>query len=401
MRQRLRVEEPRRQGVYVARIVDKMVRAMLLNNRMDHNPSASLAKAPERLCLFRLSAIGDCCHMVPVVRTLQAVWPQTRLTWVIGRTEAALLGDLDGVEFITFDKRAGRSARRALKAQLVGRQFDVLLLMQVAWRAGLAARAVRAPLRVGFDRHRSKDLHGLFVNRRIPPHPQAHVMDGFFDFLRALGIEQRELRWDIPVPDAARQWAMELIPDGTPTLVISPCSSQRFNNFRNWPAERYAAVARWAVRERGMQVILSGGASDEERGYAQAIQTRAGVPVTDCIGRTSLKELLALLRRATVLVSPDSGPAHMAVSAGTPVVGLYATSNPARTGPYLSQRWVVNRYPEAVRAELGKDVHQVSWGRRVRKPDAMTLITVEDVLDRLHALLETNAEQRLSLPREG
>ena len=381
--------------------MDGVRRPGLLYDLMVHTPAISFAEPPERLCLFRLSAIGDCCHMVPVVRTLQAAWPRTRITWIIGRTEAALLGDLDGVECITFDKKAGRAGRRALKAQLAGQRFDAMLLMQVALRASLASRAVRAPLRLGFDRDRSKDLHGLFVNRRIAPHPKAHVMDGFFDFLRAMGLHERVLRWDVPVPADARAAAEALIPDDAPTLVISPCSSQRFNNFRNWPAERYAAVARWAVREQGMQVLLTGGPSDEERAYAEAIQREAGVPVIDRIGQTSLKELFALLQRATVLVSPDSGPAHMAVAAGTPVVGLYATSNPWRTGPYLSQQWVVNRYPEAVRAELGKRVDDIDWGRRVRKPDAMELITVDDVLERIGALLATAPQDRLTLPAEG
>ena len=365
---------------------------------MVHTPAISFAEPPERLCLFRLSAIGDCCHMVPVVRTLQTAWPRTRITWIIGRTEAALLGDLDGVECITFDKKAGRAGRRALKTQLAGQRFDVMLLMQVALRASLASRAVTAPLRLGFDHERSKDLHGLFVNRRIAPHPRAHVMDGFFDFLRAMGLHDRVLRWDVPLPDAASATARVLIPDDTPTLVISPCSSQRFNNFRNWPAERYAAVADWAVRQHGMQVVLTGGPSDEERAYAEAIQRQASVPVVDRIGQTSLKELFATLGRATVLVSPDSGPAHMAVAAGTPVVGLYATSNPGRTGPYLSQHWVVNRYPDAVRAELGKAVDDIAWGRRVRKADAMELITVDDVLERLEALLGTPSSERLQLP---
>ncbi len=375
-----------------------MVRAMLLHNLMVHTPSASLAEPPQRLCLFRLSAIGDCCHLVPVIRTLQAAWPQTRLTWIIGRTEAALLGDLDGVECITFDKRAGR---RALRQQLGDRRFDALLLMQVALRAGWASTAVRAPLRVGFDRGRSKDLHGLFVNRRIASHPRAHVMEGFFDFIQALGVTERQLRWDVPVPEPARARAEELIPDDQPTLLISPCSSQRFNNFRNWPADRYAEVATEAVRRHGMRVILTGGPSDEERAYAEAISARAGVPVTDCIGRTSLKELFALLERATVLVSPDSGPAHMAVAAGTPVIGLYATSNPDRTGPYLGREWVVNRYPEAVRAELGRDVSDIAWGRRVRKADAMALIQVNDVLERLAILLQTPAEARLLPPERS
>ncbi|HEX5421023.1 MAG TPA: glycosyltransferase family 9 protein, partial [Gammaproteobacteria bacterium] len=101
------------------------------------------------------------------------------------------------------------------------------------------------------------------------------------------------------------------------------------------------------------------------------------------IGRTTLKQLLALLERASAVLCPDSGPAHMATAVGTPVVGLYATSNRFRTGPYFSQHLVVDKYPEAVRRGFSKDVDEIRWGRRVRDPDAMDLIGVRDVSEKL------------------
>lgn len=350
---------------------------------------------PDRLCIVRLSAIGDCCHMVPVIRTLQSVWPQTRITWIMGRTEAALLGDLDGIECITFDKKSGLPGLRALRREMRHRRYDALLLMQVALRAGLLSRAIASPVRLGFDAGRSRDMHRLFINRRIAPRRNAHVMDGFFDFLEALGIHERVLRWDIPVPDEARDRAVEYIPHGEGALVISPCSSQRLNNFRNWRAEDYAAVARHAHEVHGLRTLVTGGPTEEERHYGEAISRQAGVPVTNLVGRTSLKELFAVLERATVLISPDSGPAHMAVAAGTPVIGLYATSNPERTGPYLGRQWVVNRYPDAVRLQWGKGVAEVAWGRRVRRPDAMSLIALDDVTARLDQLMDTPPVMRM------
>jgi heptosyltransferase I len=105
--------------------------------------------------------------------------------------------------------------------------------------------------------------------------------------------------------------------------------------------------------------------------------------VTDLIGRTTLKQLLALIARASVVVCPDSGPAHMATAVATPVVGLYATSNRHRTGPYLSQHLVVDRYPQAVQREFGKRVEDLRWGERVRNPGAMELIEVADVTAKL------------------
>ena len=101
------------------------------------------------------------------------------------------------------------------------------------------------------------------------------------------------------------------------------------------------------------------------------------------VGQTSLKQLYALLADADLVIAPDSGPVHMATAAGTRVIGLYATSNPDRTGPYLARELTVNRYPDAVRAYLGKEVAQLRWGQRVRHPDAMALITVDDVISKI------------------
>src|SRR3984957_12451739 len=102
-----------------------------------------LAQPPRSVCILRLSAIGDTCHVVPIIRTLQHAWPTTQLTWIIGKTEARLMKLIDGVELIIVDKRAGLSGLRNLKEQLRGRQFDVLLHMQLALRASVMARTVK------------------------------------------------------------------------------------------------------------------------------------------------------------------------------------------------------------------------------------------------------------------
>ncbi len=125
--------------------------------------------------------------------------------------------------------------------------------------------------------------------------------------------------------------------NGKPTLVISPCTGQRFRNYRNWRVEWYAEVADYAAQRYGAQVLVTGGSTAIEQSYGRDIAARAKSRPTNLIGKTSLKQLLALLQRASVVLCPDSGPAHMATAVGTPVVGLYATSNRLRTGPYFSQ----------------------------------------------------------------
>ena len=344
-----------------------------------------LADPPRSLCILRLSAIGDTCHVVPIVRTLQQAWPATQLTWIIGRTEARLMSLIEGVEFITVDKGAGLAARRALRAQLRGRRFDVLLHMQLALRASLIARAVPADVKLGFDRPRARELQWLFTNARIAANTREHVLDSFFGFLAALGIRERLLRWDLPLTAAARAYAARLIPDAQPTLVISPCSRHKQ---RNWRIERYAALATHAAVRHRMRVILAGGPSETERGMGEAIvKAASGVTLINQIGQDTLPELLALLARATVLVSPDSGPAHMATMVGTPVIGLYAATNPARSGPYLSGRWCVDAYARAARTFRGCTPEELPWGHKIEEPGVMDLIQVEEATARIDELL--------------
>jgi heptosyltransferase I len=347
------------------------------------------ATPPQSLCILRLSAIGDTCHVVPVIRTLQRHWPDTRLTWVIGQVEARLMQLLPGVEFITVDKRAGLGAARLLRRALQDRRFDVLLHLQLSLRASLVSALVQARLRIGFDRARARELQWLFTNAQVAPRTDEHVLDSFLGFLDALGIPDRALRWDLPLPAPARSYAAALIPDYRPTLVVSPCSS---HGARNWRADRYAAVIRHASGRHGMRIILCGGPSAAERAMGAQIEAQtAGVPLHNQVGRDTLPQLLALLARATVLLAPDSGPAHMATMVGTPVIGLYAATRLQRSGPYLSQQWCVDRYQAAAQRFRGRPATALPWAEKIEEPGVMDLIEVPDVLERLDALMRARA----------
>jgi heptosyltransferase I len=352
----------------------------------------NLIERPESLCILRLSAIGDTCHVVPVVRTLQRLWPTTSLTWVIGRVEARLMSLLPGVEFITIDKRAGLAAARALRSQLRGRRFDVLLHMQLSLRASLVSTLIGSRVRLGFDRARARELQWLFTNAQIAPHRRQHVLDSFQGFLEALGLEQGDLAWNLPLPAAAQQYASALIPDRQPTLIISPCSA---HPARNWRPERYAAIADHAAQAHGMRVILCGAPSALERDMGAAIERLARGPILNQIGADTLPQLLALLARASVLLCPDSGPAHMATMVATPVIGLYAATRLERTGPYLSRLWCVDRYDMAARRFRGRSAAQLPWHEKIERPGVMDLIEVADVRERLDALMRSRADPLL------
>ena len=347
---------------------------------------------PTEVCILRLSALGDVCHALPVVRTLQDAWPGARLTWILGRLEHKLLGHLPGIEFIVFDKTAGLEAYRGLRRHFAGRRFDVLLHMQLALRASLVAATVPAEVKLGFDRARARELQWLFTTHRIEPRAREHVLDSLFGFPRRLGIAGRSMRWDIPLPELALEYARRAIPDGEPTLVVSPCSS---HVLRNWSPERYAAAADHAAARHGLQVLICGGRSPLERQYGERIAELMRQPCRNFVGKDTLLEMLATLARATVLLSPDSGPAHMATTVGTPVIGLYAATNPARTGPYYSRQWCVDRYEQAAQRFKGRPAAEIPWTTKIEQPGVMDLITVADVIERLDALLAAGAPRTL------
>jgi len=346
-----------------------------------------MPQAPLSICLLRLSALGDVTHVVPLIRTLRRAWPDVALTWVIGKGEHRLLDGLADIEFIEYDKKTGLAGMRALRRQLRGRRFDALLQMQVAARANLLSAFIPAERRIGYDRSRSKDLHGLFINERIADRPGIHVLDAIGSFCEPLGLKQTQVQWDLPVPDAAREWARAQWLDGKPTLLISPCSS---HELRNWHTDRYAAVADHAV-SRGWQVVLCGGRSQLERDTTDAILAAMRSPALDLVGKDTLKQLPALLERADLVMTPDSGPMHIANAMGSKVLGLHAASNPLRSGPYSDVRYCVDRYDDAARKYLGKSASAIKWGTKIEHEGVMDLITVEDAVAAFERFLADRA----------
>ncbi len=336
-----------------------------------------MAQALRSICLLRLSALGDVTHVLPVVHALRAAWPEVALTWVIGKREHKLLDGLRGVEFIVVDKSSGWSGLAALRRRLAGRRFDALLLMQLALRASLLSSAILADVRIGYDRARAKELHGLFVNRRIPATTGGHVLDAFASFIEPLGAPRAAPVWDFPISDDARAWAAAQLPGAQPSLLISPSSSHAL---RNWMPERYVAVADHAVA-RGHRVVLCGGRSPLERRMADTILACMQHPVIDLTGKDTLQQLPALLERASIVLSPDSGPVHIANAVGTRVIGLYACTDPRRSGPYSDLRWTVDRYDQAAQKLLGKPASELRWGTKIERAGAMELIEVDAVID--------------------
>jgi heptosyltransferase I len=319
---------------------------------------------------------------VPVIRAIQFQWPQTKITWIIGKLEHQLLSALNDVEFIVFDKKGGWASVHELRKNLRDRRFDVLLHMQVAARANLLSKLVRAPVRVGWDSARSRDMHRHFVRQQVRAVAFQHQVQGFLEFARALGITVTEPVWELPVAAEARTWVEDRLGTKRRTLLISPCSS---HVMRNWSPASYAEVADFACREMGLQIVLAGGPGTLEKETAAAIEQQMKEKCVNLVGKDTLEQSKALLSRASIVISPDSGPAHIASALGTPVIGLYAATWSKRSGPYSSLDLCVDRFEQSARKYRGKTASELRWGTRIEEPGVMDLIQPWDVIERLQA----------------
>ncbi|EPG0369934.1 glycosyltransferase family 9 protein [Photobacterium damselae] len=342
---------------------------------------ALFSAPPQSLCILRLSAIGDVCHAIAIVQAIQTHWPQTKITWVCGKIEAQIIKDLPNIRVVVFDKKAGYKGMKSVWQQLKSDRFDALLDMQVALRASALSLGIKAKYRIGFSKNRTKEGQWWFTNCHIPNTESFHVLDTFADFARYLGVPFTTPSWHIPLSKDDIEFAQSHIKQ--PTLVIAPSASKEE---RNWLSERYAAIADYAHQHQ-MQVILCGSPAMREVELGKEICNLCQKKPLNLIGKTSLKQLTALLRFATVLIAPDTGPAHLATTQSTPVIGLYAHSNPLRTGPYNSLNTTVSVYDQFAEQQFGQPSAKLPWGTRVKGKDLMQAISLDSVIAQLNKFI--------------
>lgn len=301
---------------------------------------------PRAIAVIKLSALGDVVHATPVVEALADAFPAARLVWVVERREAALLRDHPRLaEVVTIDTRAWRRTRtlraalelartlRDLRRRLRAQRFDVAMDLQGLVKSGAVTAATGAPVRIGFAPGWSRErASGLFTNRHVTPPPSArHVVDQYLSLLQPLGVTATRAVFRLPAREAAEGRIEEFFTAAGlkrhgRVVVLNPGAGRPA---KRWPVERFVELATRLGREAGARVLALWGPSEEEaaRAIAQAPGAMLAPP-------TDLDELIAVTRRAGVLVAADTGPLHVAAALGTPCVGLYGPTSAVRNGPY-------------------------------------------------------------------
>jgi heptosyltransferase I len=339
-----------------------------------------LATAPggtiplDHLLVVMMSAVGDAVHVLPVLHAIKRVSPATRVTWVLQPGPATLVRGHPLVDdIVLFDRSAGLRGFVDIRRELAARPASLVLNLQVYLKAGIITSFTRAPVKLGFDRARARDMNWLFTTHRIAPHPMQHVQDQYFEFSDWLGAPATPVTWGLaPWSDEERAWQRDFVePFDRPIVPIVVATSKAE---KDWIPERWADVCDALWSDFGLQPVLVGGRSPREAAAERTILARARHKPATALG-SGLRRLAAILDAAALVLSPDTGPLHIAVALGRPVVSLIGYSNPKRVGPY---RWCRNLMIDAY-GEPGED-YPVSMENRAGR---MPRISVRDVLDRV------------------
>lgn len=343
-----------------------------------------MKKRPLAICILRLSAIGDVCHTLAVVQAIQRRYPDARISWIIGKTEAGLMRGIENIELIPYDKKSGWKGIFTLWLQLADKRFDFLLNMQTAFRASIISLGIKADKKIGFNKDRAREAQWLFTDTKVEKTDSPHVLDGQMMFAKAIGVTDLTPRWNLPVSPADGEYAAQFIDPQRKNVLIAPCSSKRE---KDWGAERNAEIAEW-LTARNVQVIIAGSPSAYETETAAKIQQLA----PNCVniaGKTDLKQLAALIKRVDLVLAPDTGAAHIATTQNTPVIGLYAVHNPRRTAPYRDQEKVVSVYDQAVLEYYGKPWNELPWATKAKSKQGEALMARISVAEVKQKIVET------------
>ena len=336
----------------------------------------------ENICILRTSSLGDICHMLPFIFTIRKEYPNAKISWVIGKNEADFLGNINGIQFIVFDRNNTLKSYFSIYKKLKKIKFDVMFIMQVSLRANIISLLIESKIKIGYDLNRSSDLHSIFSNKKIQSSKHSHVVDVFLSFLNVLSIEKSNFiyKWDIEERITKKELFKKFFGLQDKYFVLSPCS--RSAN-RNWLVDRYAAVADYININFGIQCVLSSSSNSFEEEFVKDIVSSMKSKPLNLSGRTNLHELYSLVKNSELLISPDSGPIHIATCAGKPVIGLYGVTNTVRAGPYNSRDLCIDKYNEALLKYKGLESHQAKWRYKNNNKNVMSLISTEEVIEKI------------------
>jgi len=347
--------------------------------------------SPGKILLVKPSSLGDIVHALPVVSELRRHFGASRISWLVNTSLMDMARASPYVdEIIPFDRDSWRGFLSLLVngmgffglcARLRAERYDLVLDLQGLFRSAFLSRVSNAPVRVGF--FNARELGYIFYNARVRlGSNKLHAVDRYLFTLRRIGIEPGKPDFAMKVDASAMQRVEDLLgrahwDRAGPLVVASPFT--RWPT-KDWPAEYYAKVLGEIRRRWGARIVIDASVAEASRADKLAVEVGSGT--LNLAGKTTLAQMIALLSRAKLLLTGDSGPMHVADALGTPLVAFFGPTDPGRTGPYLQRDAVLQAAVPCVPC----------FSRKCpRELECMRSITPEMALEKIEAKLEKGA----------
>jgi heptosyltransferase I len=351
-----------------------------------------------KILIVKLSAIGDVVHALPALNALRTRFPRAWITWLVEEAAAPLILGHPALDRVLISRR--KQWTKGLKTpawrenltamgdfvrRLRDTPYDMIIDLQASLKGAALILLARGRKKIGYGpgmTHQEESFRVL--NRRIPMiSMEVHALDRNLRLLEAIGVPCREISYRLPVSPADRRHARRLLMEAGkntngPAVAINPVAKWES---KLWIENRFARVADQLVERYGAAVCFTG--AGEDIPVIDRIQSMMRHRSANLAGRTSLLELAALYGQVDCVISTDTGPMHIAAAAEAPVVAIFGPTAPWRTGPHGSKHQV-----------LQADLPCVPCFRR-HCPDCpcMAAVTVDDVLNALHRVLETRKKE--------
>jgi len=354
---------------------------------MSEPPRERQSEDPLRILLARRSSMGDIVLTMPTLVALRRGFPDAYIAWMVDTRFREIIEGHDCLdEVIPIPRYPGHTLIRFLRETIRSvqvlreRKFDMTVDTHGLLKSSAFCLLSGAPRRIGFDDER-RELNLLCTNERAPGNPNIHAVDRYLMMAEYLNCPTKPIEFRLPISEASRNWVIQFIRENQPApgqpLVGLNLGASRPH--KCWPTDYFAQLAEALYEGDGIRSVLIGGPGDCQ--LSESVQQQLTVPVTDAVGHTTVAQLPALIERCDVVVSADSGPMHVAVAAGVPVVALIGPTFPHLTGPYGDNNVVLWSQPEcACRNKAGcSDYH------------CMREITVSSAHEAVRQLLQANA----------
>lgn len=344
----------------------------------------------QRILIIRLSSIGDVLHATPVARALKEAYPACHITWIVSNMSASLLLNnpyIDEVyvwsreEFDQAVKKRQLGTIRKLWHQLKlfyqKNQFDIVLDVHGLFLSGMIAAYSKTPRRIGMAN--TRELNRFFMTEQAPPTASRHVINRYLSVLAPLHIHTNDVQMTLNLNAEQHKFAESFMA----TYHINPQKKLLLINFKtswsskNWGNENFAKLIDLLAPD--IQILLCGSMQDKED--ANTIISLCHKPIFDAVGKTSLLELAALIHRADLVLTGDTGTLHMAIALQTPTISLWGASTPEQYGPIDQTKHIVIRSTHSCLA-----CHKTKCPKGT--DECMKAIPVEAVAEKVNAILE-------------